>query len=464
MTPIKDQGDCGSCWAFAPTGALETTEILINNTTLDLAEQQLVNCVSSPAGACNGNDPMNAFNYLQQNFDATEQAAPYLARPGTCNAQLGAQYKVQDWDFVSDDLTGIASVADIKAAIVAHGPVVASVYATDAFQSYTGGVFDEQAPGQVNHAIVLAGWDDARGAWHLRNSWGSDWGEDGYMWIKYGSNSVGTRAMWAEPVHAAPPPPPLYPFRYVSVANDAGEPLLVFVDAHVATPSGWVWVPAAPGPGAATYQYTVASGQTLDLVQPGTTQYLRPYEIRIWAQSTDGQRVWKDSRARITRWPPKRTQRRSPNESRSISRRVVRPRRPPISSLPMAKLRVKRGDMPEAEGWFQAFVDGHVDDARIHEMRFWLGWTQYQEAKYPAATDTLYTMINAAPTGEANLPFAFYYLGVAEAEDGYCGYGVRNLDVVANGEVNAPPDSVKSATDQINYLKNDNGTLCTNWD
>ena len=73
-------------------------------------------------------------------------------------------------------------------------------------------------------------------------------------------------------------------------------------------------------------------------------------------------------------------------------------------------------------------------------------------------------MITAAPNDHEDLPFAFYYLGLSEAADGYCGYAVRNLEVVARGEVDAPADWASAAQQQIDTLNNDNGTQCANWD
>ena len=92
---------------------------------------------------------------------------------------------------------GIPSVYAIKAAIYKWGSVSACVYADNYFQAYTGGVFtatDNYSP--CDHAILLVGWDDAKGAWLLKNSWGPSWGVDGFMWIKYGTCNVGLGACW----------------------------------------------------------------------------------------------------------------------------------------------------------------------------------------------------------------------------------------------------------------------------
>jgi len=85
------------------------------------------------------------------------------------------------------------------AAISAHGPVYATVAANSAFHNYTGGTFNSTATATINHAIVLVGWDDSRNAWRLKNSWGTYWGEQGYMWIPYTSLHVGSYAAYAVP-------------------------------------------------------------------------------------------------------------------------------------------------------------------------------------------------------------------------------------------------------------------------
>jgi cathepsin L len=73
-----------------------------------------------------------------------------------------------------------------------------AVRVTSAFQHYTGGVFNERDGGNVNHGVTLIGWDDNKQAWLIKNSWGTGWGEDGYMWINYNSNSIGYRAAWVQ--------------------------------------------------------------------------------------------------------------------------------------------------------------------------------------------------------------------------------------------------------------------------
>ena len=88
------------------------------------------------------------------------------------------------------------SVDAIKNAIYTYGCVAAAVYVNSYFQAYKSGTFTGCQNGTVNHAIVLCGWDDAKGAWLLKNSWGTGWGQQGFMWIKYGCNRVGHGACY----------------------------------------------------------------------------------------------------------------------------------------------------------------------------------------------------------------------------------------------------------------------------
>lgn len=109
--------------------------------------------------------------------------------------------QISNWGF-ADGTSGnqsIASTPAIKSVIMNYGAVGAGIAADDAFQSIQPGtVFKDTGSTQIDHDIILIGWDDSKSAWLLRNSWGTGWADQGYCWIAYGANGVGTEAVWCE--------------------------------------------------------------------------------------------------------------------------------------------------------------------------------------------------------------------------------------------------------------------------
>ena len=197
-TSVKDQGNCGSCWAFGTVGPLESLLKAADQVT-DLSEQYLVSCNTSGWG-CDGGWFAHDYHEWKQPLSESqagavlEAAFPYVGRDDPCAGPYDHPYKIADWRYVGNSYS-IPSVDAIKQAIYDHGPVAAAVCADSAFQEYGGGIFD---PGtscdEINHAILLVGWNDAEQTWTLRNSWGPGWGEGGYMRIRYGASRVGYAA------------------------------------------------------------------------------------------------------------------------------------------------------------------------------------------------------------------------------------------------------------------------------
>ncbi len=258
-TPIKDQGNCGSCWAFASTGSYESALKIFNAVSTDLSEQFLVYCNSNGNG-CNGGSC--AFGAMTQGTPL-EACAPYGGSQTGCQCQK--YFPIQASYSVAGD------AASLKQAIYNHGGIYASVAATDAFLAYTGGIFDNNdLSAKSNHAIVLVGWNDAKGAWRLRNSWGAKWGEAGYMWITYGCLKVGLYAQYAVPAPSALQlaAPANLTATSVSLSqinlswtNPAGSPAGFYIER--ATGTGAFSQIAALGPAAVAYSNTGLVANTM---------------------------------------------------------------------------------------------------------------------------------------------------------------------------------------------------------
>jgi hypothetical protein len=166
---------------------------VLNQALIDTAEKETLDC--SGAGSCSGG--WWAFQYLVDTGTTTESQYPYSPSDGPCQAAKQPRYRATAWGYVDPNNT-IPSTDALKQALCAYGPIAVAIAATPAFQAYTGGVFNEMSNITVNHAVTLVGWDDARQAWRVKNSWSTAWGESGFMWIAYGCNSIGYGAAWTQ--------------------------------------------------------------------------------------------------------------------------------------------------------------------------------------------------------------------------------------------------------------------------
>jgi hypothetical protein len=200
VTPVKNQGSCGSCWAFGMLGSYEAILAINDQGLNNLSEQFLVRCNSYGYG-CNG-----GWWCYDDMYDGIplESCYPYTATDGSCNYSCTLYFPVEDWFYVGSS-SGVPSTSELKQAIYDHGPISVAVYVNSAFQNYTGGIFNSCANYSPNHAVVLVGWDDSGGYWIMKNSWGSGWGEEGYMRITYGCSRIGYAASYAIPESGVPP-------------------------------------------------------------------------------------------------------------------------------------------------------------------------------------------------------------------------------------------------------------------
>ncbi len=203
--PIRNQGPCGSCWAFATAGAFECNIRIKDGEDVDLSEQWLVSCNESNWG-CDGG--WMAHDYYLDKDDrcggwgaVLEPHFPYTASDEYCDCPYPHAYFLESWAFIGEDDYDPPSNEAMKQAIMDHGPISIAFHVNSNFQAYTGGVFTACGVGSVNHAVVLVGWDDNQGlegVWFLRNSWGPGWGEGGYMRIKFNCVDFGTAASYVE--------------------------------------------------------------------------------------------------------------------------------------------------------------------------------------------------------------------------------------------------------------------------
>ena len=204
-TPIRNQGGCGSCWAFGTVAPLESNIKIKSGVEENLAEQYLVSCNTNGWG-CGGGWWAHDYHWWKIPPGESEAGAvleeefPYQANDVPCcgPCPFSHPYEIDSWSWVGGG-SGIPPVEDLKQAIYTYGPVSSAICAGSAFGSYGGGIFetDETCSFGVNHAIALVGWDDnqgTNGVWILRNSWGTGWGESGYMRIGYGVSNVGYSA------------------------------------------------------------------------------------------------------------------------------------------------------------------------------------------------------------------------------------------------------------------------------
>merc|ERR1711998_318185 len=187
VNPVKDQGQCGSCWAFSAVGTVESAYALAAGKLGSYAEQQLVDCdTTGGSEGCNGGFNQYGISYIGSTGIAAESSYPYTAVDGTCKASTVSKA------LAKGAVAGYQSVGKNNAALQSAlngAPVSVTVDADNSWQLYRSGVLSRSCGifGQIDHAVIAVGYDTSANTFKIRNSWGASWGEAGYVRV---DNSV----------------------------------------------------------------------------------------------------------------------------------------------------------------------------------------------------------------------------------------------------------------------------------
>eukprot|EP01124_Arcella_intermedia_P015527 TRINITY_DN2202_c0_g1_i1.p1 TRINITY_DN2202_c0_g1~~TRINITY_DN2202_c0_g1_i1.p1 ORF type:complete len:330 (+),score=66.00 TRINITY_DN2202_c0_g1_i1:2-991(+) len=190
VTPVYDQGQCGSCWAFSATEAIESQWYLAHHPLTSLSPQQIVDCDKGRGDeGCNGGDTPTAYEYvISAGGMETETAYPYTGEDDTCAFKTNSVVaKISNWTYVSTT----KNETEMQVKLLANGPISICVDA-EIWQFYVGGVISALCGTTLDHCVLLTGYDDKYvnilgetvQIWKIRNSWGADWGESGYVYVE----------------------------------------------------------------------------------------------------------------------------------------------------------------------------------------------------------------------------------------------------------------------------------------
>jgi cathepsin L len=190
VTKVKDQGQCGGCWSFAATGGLEGAWELASGKLTSMSEQQFLDCDKTDSG-CNGGLEYQGWTFFKNKDEGicTESSYPYKAKNGVCT------YSSCSLAIPAGGITGVTHVGKSASALQSalnQQPVSVGIQADQsAFQFYSGGILTGTCGTQLDHSVLAVGYDTSSSYWLVKNSWGSSWGDNGYVKISTSGDKCG---------------------------------------------------------------------------------------------------------------------------------------------------------------------------------------------------------------------------------------------------------------------------------
>lgn len=211
VTPVKDQANCGACWSFSATGAIEGINKIVTGSLVSLSEQELVDCDKSSNNGCGGGLMDYAFQFVIDNHGIdTEDDYRYQAKENTCDKNKLKRHVVTIDGFT--DVPTSSETQLLKA--VAAQPISVGICGSErAFQLYSKGIFNGPCSTSLDHAVLVVGYGSENGVdyWIVKNSWGTRWGVDGYIYMKRNTGNpqgvCGINMLASYPTKTSPNPP-----------------------------------------------------------------------------------------------------------------------------------------------------------------------------------------------------------------------------------------------------------------
>ncbi len=217
VSPVRRQW-CGDCWAQCSVAAMESKLRIFDGDTRRLSVQQAIDC-NYGGSSCNGGWMEDTYDLYRVLGAVGQSCYRYTGTDGNCNEDTcDIIARIDGWEYID------TTVVSIKTHLMSNGPIAVGMTVYSDFDYYSGGCYEHAGTGTINHGVLIVGWDDSKcggaGAWHIKNSWGTGWGESGYAWLKYGTCGIGTGAAI---IHYSPRQPAQLVFSSCEIDDSSGD-------------------------------------------------------------------------------------------------------------------------------------------------------------------------------------------------------------------------------------------------